>query len=285
MKVFIALVLSLAVASAYIVPDHSAINEDVDNAFEKPAFIEDLPTSPVLSGRITNGNKAATGQFPYQAGLSLTRSTGNYWCGGSLIGSTWVLTAAHCSDQVTQVIVYLGSTTRTASKVKYTVTSSSIYQHTGYDSKTLANDITLIKIPAVTYTSEISAIKLPSISSSYATYAGSYAIASGWGRTSDTSSTSSSLNYARLPIIANSVCSATYGTKVVTANTICISTPSGTSTCQGDSGGPLALESDGVLVGVTSFVSSSGCQSGAPAGFIRVTSYLNWIKERTGISY
>ncbi|XP_011185283.2 serine protease 1 [Zeugodacus cucurbitae] len=285
MKVFIALVLTFAVASAYILPDQSAFNDDVDNVFDEPAFIEDMPTSPVLSGRITNGNKASAGQFPYQAGLSLTRGTSNYWCGGSLIGSTWILTAAHCSDQVSKVTVYLGSTARTSAKVKYIVTSSSIYQHTGYKAKTLANDITLIKIPAVTYTSEISAIKLPSISSSYASYDGSYAIASGWGRTSDTSSTSSSLNYARLPIIANSVCASTYGKQVITANTICVSTPSGTSTCQGDSGGPLALESGDVLVGVTSFVSKSGCASGAPAGFVRVTSYLPWIKERTGISY
>lgn len=99
------------------------------------------------------------------------------------------------------------------------------------------------------------------------------------------SSTSSDLNYARLPIIANSACASVYGSKVVTANTICVSTPSGASTCQGDSGGPLALASNGVLVGVTSFISKSGCASGAPAGFVRVTSYLKWIKERTGISY
>lgn len=113
MQIFIALVLAFAAASAYsvpaqptfaenseyIVPDQSALDEDVDNAFEEPAFIEDLPTSPVLSGRITNGNKAAAGQFPYQVGLMLTRSTGNYFCGGSLIGSSWVLTAAHCSNK------------------------------------------------------------------------------------------------------------------------------------------------------------------------------------------
>lgn len=86
---------------------------------------------------------------------------------------------------MSKVTVYLGSTVRTSAKVKYTVTSSSIYQHTGYNKDTLANDITLIKIPAVSYTSEIQAIKLPSISSSYATYVGSNAIASGWGRTSD----------------------------------------------------------------------------------------------------
>ncbi|XP_017481758.1 PREDICTED: serine proteases 1/2-like [Rhagoletis zephyria] len=272
LKVIITLVLALAIASAYTVTD-------------QPAFIEDLPPSPVLSGRITNGIRASAGQFPYQTGLSLTRSTGTYWCGGSLIGSTWVLTAAHCTNGVTRVKVYLGGTVRTSAKVSYTVTSSSIHQHTGYNENTLANDISLIKIPAVSYTSEISAIKLPSISSSYSNYVGSYAIASGWGRTSDSSSTSSYLNYGRLPVIANSVCSSTYGSKVVTGNTICVATPGGVSTCQGDSGGPLALESNNVLVGVTSFVSSKGCASGAPAGFVRVTSYLDWIKGKTGISY
>lgn len=99
------------------------------------------------------------------------------------------------------------------------------------------------------------------------------------------SSVATSLNYARLQVVANSVCAATYGSSVVTSNTICVSTPGGTSTCQGDSGGPLALDSSDLLIGVTSFVSSSGCKSGNPAGFIRVTSYLDWIKSKTGISY
>lgn len=93
------------------------------------------------------------------------------------------------------------------------------------------------------------------------------------------------MNYARLQVVTNTVCAATYGTSVVTSNTICVATPSGTSTCQGDSGGPLALESSDLLIGVTSFVSSAGCKSGAPAGFVRVTSYLDWIKSNTGISY
>lgn len=93
------------------------------------------------------------------------------------------------------------------------------------------------------------------------------------------------MNYARLQVISNTVCANVYGTSVVTSKTICVSTPSGTSTCQGDSGGPLALESSQLLIGVTSFVSSAGCASGNPAGFVRVTSYLDWIKSHTGISY
>lgn len=140
----------------------------------------------VVAERITNGQLAEEDQFPYQVGLSLQKSpTSSSWCGGSLIGQNWVLTAAHCTVGAISVIVYLGSTIRTSPKVSYSVDSTSIYQHSGYDSSILANDISLIKIPSVTYSSSIQSIRLPAISSSYSTYAGEYAVASGWGRTSD----------------------------------------------------------------------------------------------------
>ncbi|XP_075160603.1 serine protease 3-like [Haematobia irritans] len=272
MKVFLVLSLALACASAATI-------------YDIPVVPRDLIVEDSVEGRITNGQQASSGQFPYQVGLSLKTSAGSFWCGGSLIGNTWVLTAAHCTDGVTSATVYLGSTTRTVASVTHTVSSSAIHQHTGYKSSTLANDISLIKIPSVSYTSVIKAIKLPAVASSYSTYAGSNAIASGWGRTSDTGSVANNLNYVRLQVITNSVCASTYGTSVVTSNTICVSTPSGKSTCQGDSGGPLALDGSDLLIGVTSFVSSAGCASGAPAGFVRVTSYLDWIKTKTGISY
>lgn len=172
MKVLVVLALALACASAASI-------------YDTPVLPRDLVLESEIDGRITNGQTASAGQFPYQAGLSLSTSSGSFWCGGSLIGSNWVLTAAHCTDGVTSAKVYLGSTTRTVAKVTHTVSSSDIHQHADYNSKTLANDISLIKIPSVSYTSEIKAIKLPSIASSYSTYSGSYAIASGWGRTSD----------------------------------------------------------------------------------------------------
>ena len=56
---------------------------------------------------------------------------------------------------------------------------------------------------------------------------------------------------------------------------------------QGDSGGPLSfVESDGryTAIGVTSFVSSLGCEYGLPDGFTRTSSFAQWITDNTGIS-
>ncbi|KAH8384509.1 hypothetical protein KR200_011059, partial [Drosophila serrata] len=66
---------------------------------------------------------------------------------------------------------------------------------------------------------------------------------------------------------------------------ICINTEGGRSTCGGDSGGPLVTHDGNRLVGVTSFVSGAGCQAGHPSVFSRVTGYLDWIRDNTGISY
>merc|ERR1712012_1137973 len=59
--------------------------------------------------------------------------------------------------------------------------------------------------------------------------------------------------------------------------------------CNGDSGGTLNIrQSEGgnkwTQVGVTSFVSSAGCESGNPHGFSRVAEHLEWIETVTGLS-
>ena len=44
--------------------------------------------------RITGGQTASRGQFPWQVALIIDNA---YFCGGSLISNLWVLTAAHCA--------------------------------------------------------------------------------------------------------------------------------------------------------------------------------------------
>ncbi|EDW39494.1 GL13080, partial [Drosophila persimilis] len=135
-------------------------------------------------------------------------------------------------------------------------------------------------------TSAINKVALLSIASSYSTYAGDTAIASGWGKDSDAAtSVTNTLQYSDFTVVTNAVCANTYGSLIITGSVICIATPNKISTCNGDSGGPLVQKSTNILIGVTSFVSSAGCESGAPAGFSRVTSFLDWIQSNSGVSY
>ncbi|KAM8709564.1 hypothetical protein ACLKA7_016379 [Drosophila subpalustris] len=274
MKLFVVLALAIASVSAGVLPQGA------------PMHPRDMPAvSGSIEGRITNGKTASAGQFPYQVGLSFSSSSGSWWCGGSIIASQWVLTAAHCTSGASDVTITYGATVRTVAKLTHKVASSNFIQHASYNSAVLRNDISLIQTPAVSFTSDINKVELPAIASSYSTYAGQKAIASGWGKTSDSASgVASTLQYDVFNIVSVEVCQATYGSLVASSRVICIATPNKISTCNGDSGGPLVLESGKILVGVTSFVSSAGCESGAPAGFTRVTSYLDWIKEKSGVS-
>ncbi|XP_011185193.1 serine protease 1 [Zeugodacus cucurbitae] len=260
------------------------------SAYASPVLYQRTLDVPVvedsLEGRITNGQLAAPGQFPYQVGLSLKLNVlSSAWCGGSLIGNSWVLTAAHCTDGVKSITVYLGATVRTSAEIQFTVSKSDIIIHEEWDAEKLKNDISLIRIPSVSYSSRVQPVKLPSISNSYSTYVGETAVASGWGRISDSASgVTNDLRYAVVQVVANSVCANTYGSSVVYPSTLCISTAGGISTCNGDSGGPLVASYSNVQIGLTSYGARAGCAKGYPAAFTRVTSYLDWIKSNTGIS-
>lgn len=59
------------------------------NKIEKPIKIQE---------RITGGQEAYAGQFPWAAAIYLTTNNGNYFCGGALLSNLYVLTAGQCVD-------------------------------------------------------------------------------------------------------------------------------------------------------------------------------------------
>ncbi|EDX07365.1 serine protease grass-like [Drosophila simulans] len=99
---------------------------------------------PAYGARVTGGQNAR--RAPWMAYITLN---GKYKCGGSLIASSFVLTAAHCAKQnYTSLIVKLGeydsSTTLDGPTVSFRV--KQVLKHPYYETRTYSNDIALLKL-------------------------------------------------------------------------------------------------------------------------------------------
>jgi len=246
-------------------------------------------TPNLADGRIVNGVEATPNEFPWIVALFMDAG---YFCTGALISDQWVLTAAHCQDGVSYTDVYLGShNVRDATQDPHRIVVRASqrvneYVHPNWAPILIRNDIALIKLPApVNITGDyIRPICMPTADES--DHAGDKALISGWGKISDaTSSISPTLQKGYVTVMSNDDCRQTWPSVGVTQ--IC-SPQAPTGTCNGDSGSSMGYQgADGryTSIGITSFGSSAGCESGAPDVFTRTSSYLDWISQTTGIQF
>lgn len=99
---------------------------------------------------------------------------------------------------------------------------------------------------------------------------------------------SPNLRYARTRVLTNAVCQSYYGSAAVTNNTLCTFgyDTNAQGPCSNDNGGPLNIVESNIntLIGIHSFYSSSGCAAGHPAGYVRISSYIQWISQQAGIA-
>nr|AYV99608.1 venom polypeptide [Dolopus genitalis] len=242
--------------------------------------------------RIIGGQIAATGQFPYYARLMLTkrrfgRIVGSL-CGGSLISNRVVLTAAHCVDQALSGLVYVGSSTihstETAS-VTIKVEKTAFIIHEGWNSLSFSNDIALILLPRpVQFNNVVKPVNLPKANEG--DLVGRTGVISGFGLIGNSGGPAQELRYLPRRIMEPKYCNSAYPTRFSSSSHVCVDGSYAKSACPGDSGGPLVLEEangSGILVGLTSFGSMS-CEMGYPTVYTRITSYLNWINQKTDTS-
>nr|QGT40992.1 Chy1a [Tomicus yunnanensis] len=254
---------------------------DWDNIKPNNIYVEPIGPAPVEEAglRIVGGSVATRGAFPYQAALIINSSS---FCGGSIISSIWVLTAAHCVDTATSVQIIVGAhnpRTTVNEPTQVRLAASARVLHSGWNSATLLNDVALLRAASIPISqSGISAISLAPASSG--TFAGQNAIVSGWGRTTDASTAiANELRFVQVPVITNAVCQNSYGSSVQ-AQHICTSGAGGRGSCNGDSGGPLVIGS--VEVGIVSF-GARLCQAGHPSVYARVSSFRSWISSNSGV--
>jgi secreted trypsin-like serine protease len=122
-------------------------------------------TQPVSITRIVGGETAGTATWGWAVSISIGNT---YLCGGSIISSSWVVTAAHCVTGYTasQITIYAGSTLRFSGT--QTSIGSNLIVNPSYNATTYVNDIALLQLASPLSLNDpyVSAICLPSVSSS-----------------------------------------------------------------------------------------------------------------------
>lgn len=218
---------------------------------------------------IVGGSAAAAGEIPWIASLSTT----SHFCGGSIITSRTVLTAAHCLDGQTasRLKVRVGSLQHAGGGTQLSVTQIKI--HNQYNPSTIDYDVGLvITSTAIPIGGNVATVSLASSDPAN----GAAVVAAGWGTTSQGSGTlPANLLKVTVNVIARATCQSAYGSSSITARMICAGvTGGGKDSCQGDSGGPLT--SGNQQVGIVSW--GRGCaQAAYPGVYSSVSALLSWI--------
>ncbi|TDH13028.1 hypothetical protein EPR50_G00052910 [Perca flavescens] len=262
--------------------NRATCGQRLDNTLNQPAF------------RMFGGRESDITEQPWQAAINVYQARHRkhfHRCGGVLIDSCWVLSAAHCfedNDKAEKLEVILGRTFR-----KQNSTSEQIFKvekywiHEKFDNETFDNDIALLKLKTDI---GICAINSPEVLPACLPERGlvlpdwTECEISGYGKDSEFSAEYSERvkrGYVRLWPKERCVPNVLSG-RTVTPNMLCAGDTRGLDdACKGDSGGPLVCRNNNkmTLMGVISW--GDGCgQKDKPGVYTRVTQYINWINDK-----
>ncbi|XP_066245747.1 serine protease easter-like [Euwallacea similis] len=274
-----------------------------------------LPTTDVCGtgtiNRIYGGEKAQLDEFPWMALVEYERPNGQrgFYCGGVLISSRYVLTAAHClkgkdlppnwkiisvrlgeynTDTEEDCITTQDGQTQCAPPAVDVAVDERV-AHESYNpfDANQYHDIALLRlIRNVKFSDYVKPICLPQVPTLQSkSYVNKNLIVAGWGKTENSSESNIKLKL-EVPVNTHETCSNTYSQANVRlgAGQLCAGGKKGRDSCRGDSGGPLMTMDatpDGEInwysIGVVSFGPSPCGMQNWPGVYTKVANYVPWI--------
>lgn len=240
-----------------------------------------LALSTSSAAAIVGGEPIDITDAPWQ--VSLQDSSGHF-CGGSVIGPSLILTAAHCTEGVSpaQITVRagIGNLNDSAGQMR---SVTKIFENGDYFTTGTSDASVLVLSSPLVFDATIQAIALGSADD----VAGSTtAVTTGWGATVDSeeSPTSDQLLGAEMPLIDDGSCSIALDAQDADfdPDTETCAGGTGADSCYGDSGGPLVVvAADGTprLVGVVSW--GIECGGASPGVYADVAGLSDWISSIT----
>ncbi|XP_068559862.1 tissue-type plasminogen activator isoform X3 [Cebidichthys violaceus] len=262
--------------------NRATCGQRLDNTLNRPAF------------RMFGGRQSDITEQPWQAAINVYQARHRkhfHRCGGVLIDSCWVLSAAHCfedNDKAEKLEVILGRTFRKQNSSSEQIFKVEKYwNHEKFNNETFDNDIALLKLKTDI---GICAVNSPEVLPACLPERGlvlpdwTECEISGYGKDSEFAAEFSERvkrGYVRLWPKERCVPDV-LSQRTITSNMLCAGDTRGLDdACKGDSGGPLVCRNNDkmTLMGVISW--GDGCgQMDKPGVYTRVTHYVDWINSK-----
>ncbi|MEL0147539.1 MAG: DUF1986 domain-containing protein [Actinomycetota bacterium] len=246
-------------------------------------FLASIASPARDASAVVGGSPTTIEAHPWQALVIVAPDS--RLCGGSIIDSEWIVTAAHCVVGASPdgVDVHVGTSTLRDRSAGNRATVVEVVVHPNWDEASYRNDVALLRLAEpLAFGPSVAPIRVPVSQDPNAwPPGGTAATISGWGSTEFEGDPSNQLRAAQIQILGSpdqGECGS-YGSSFDRVVEICAGVPAGgIDACQGDSGSPLVVDVEGtpVLAGVTSVGFECG-RAEYPGIFTRLTTFVSWM--------